>query len=119
MNDEKNINTTPVVGGEIQAWQCRSVKNGEPWSSWRMANDDPTPENMKFDGVFSYEYRPLYAAPPASPLRRISPKALAALNHYRQADEDGVMVIVSRQALDEAIAIVSASPSEQPASEDK
>lgn len=36
----------------------------------------------------------------------IRPEALAALRDYKQADEDGVMVLVSRQALDEAIAFI-------------
>lgn len=33
---------------------------------------------------------------------------IAALKSYRQADEDGVMVLVSRQAVDEAVAILQA-----------
>lgn len=34
----------------------------------------------------------------------IRPEALAALRDYQQADEEGIMVLVSRQALEEAIA---------------
>lgn len=36
----------------------------------------------------------------------MKPKAFEALKAYRQADEDGVMVLVSREALDEAIATI-------------
>jgi hypothetical protein len=41
----------------------------------------------------------------------IKPEALTALKNYTQADADGVMVNVSRQALDEAIAALSSLPS--------
>lgn len=46
---------------------------------------------------------------PSSWQPTVSPMAMAALEHYRQADEDGEMVTVSRQALDEAIAALSAA----------
>lgn len=39
--------------------------------------------------------------------RGLNPKAMAALKNYIQADADGVMVYVSRQALDEAIAALT------------
>jgi hypothetical protein len=49
------------------AWQRRNIgPDGTPWSSWYMADDEPTPENMKWDGYLSYEYRPLYAGNPMS-----------------------------------------------------
>lgn len=35
---------------------------------------------------------------------------LSALKSYSQADDDGVMCIVSRQAVDEAIAMLAAAP---------
>lgn len=38
---------------------------------------------------------------------RLNPKALEALRSYRQADVDGIMATVSRQALDEAIAALA------------
>lgn len=47
------------------------------------------------------------ATPPAPVL---SAKAMAALRNYQQADEDGTMVLVSRQALDEAIAALATPP---------
>jgi hypothetical protein len=40
----------------------------------------------------------------------IKPEALTALKNYMQADEDGVMAYVSRQALDEAIVALAATP---------
>ncbi len=41
----------------------------------------------------------------------ISIECLAALKSYRQADNEGVMVLVSREALDEAIATLTAATS--------
>jgi hypothetical protein len=47
------------------SYQRRNIgPNGTPFSAWYPADDKPTPENMKFDGYLSYEYRPLYAGPP-------------------------------------------------------
>lgn len=47
--------------------------------------------------------------------RALRPEALQALKGYIQADADGVMVYVSRQALDEAIAALDvAQPSAAP-----
>jgi len=47
------------------AYQRRNIgPDGKPWSTWLPANDKPTPENMAWDGVYSYEYRPLYAGAP-------------------------------------------------------
>lgn len=48
----------------VQAWQRRNIgPDGSPFSNWYLTEDKPTPENMKFDGYLSYEYRPLYAGP--------------------------------------------------------
>lgn len=58
----------PQAARETVAYQRRNIgPDGTPWSSWYPANDKPTPENMKWDGVYSYEYRPLH---PGSPLPR-------------------------------------------------
>lgn len=50
------------------------------------------------------------AAAPQPPVEGLSADALNALKSYQQADADGVMVLVSRQALEEAIKLL-ASPS--------
>lgn len=42
-------------------------------------------------------------------------KAIEALAHYSQADEDGVMVLASRQAIDEVLAYLRAPQSPEPA----
>lgn len=56
---------TIAVPNIIVGWQRRNIgKDGAPWSAWYMADDTPTPENMKWDGYLSYEYRPLYAGDP-------------------------------------------------------
>lgn len=55
----------PRAAPEIVSYQRRNIgPDGTPWSGWYPTNDEPTPENMKFDGYLSYEYRPLYAGPP-------------------------------------------------------
>lgn len=57
----KSITVLDVVVG----YQRRNIgPDGEPWSTWYLADDKPTPDNMKWDGVYSYEYRPLYAGDP-------------------------------------------------------
>ena len=47
----------------------------------------------------------------------LNPRALEALKSYTQADEDGVMVNVSRQALDAAIAVLAHPPKPEPPAE--
>jgi hypothetical protein len=56
------------------------------------------------------KYRKAATQPPRQdvPAGVVRPEALAALKNYMQADADGVMVCVSRQALDEAIAALAA-----------
>jgi hypothetical protein len=49
--------------------------------------------------------------PPGS-APEVTKAMMNALRSYKQADEDGVMVLVSRQALDEAIAALSAQQGE-------
>lgn len=52
------------------AYQRRNIgPDGSPFSSWYLADDEPTKENMRFDGYLSYEYRPLYPGPavPSTP----------------------------------------------------
>jgi hypothetical protein len=58
---------SPLHGETVEpvAWQRRNIgRDGTPWSSWCMADDLPTPENMKWDGYFTYQYRPLYPGDP-------------------------------------------------------
>jgi hypothetical protein len=49
------------------------------------------------------------------PAARPSAEAVAALASYQQADQDGVMVLVSRQAIDECLPFLRAPLSEPPA----
>lgn len=47
----------------VASWQRRNIgPDGRPWSTWYPANGKPTPENVAWDGTYSYEYRLLYAA---------------------------------------------------------
>lgn len=48
-------------------------------------------------------------APPSAPVG-VTPECLSALRSYQQADAEGVMVTVSRQALDEVIAALTKQP---------
>lgn len=62
---------TPAVGGEADGWQWRACIGGR-WGSW--LNLEISVENFRKAQSFNldngtYELRPLYAAPPASPLR--------------------------------------------------
>jgi hypothetical protein len=49
---------------------------------------------------------------PPGAASEVTEAMMNALRSYKQADEDGVMVLVSRQALDEAIAALSAQQGE-------
>jgi hypothetical protein len=65
--------TTLRSNGKPIGWQRRSIgRDGEPWSAWYMADaipagGEPTEKERAWDGVYSYEFRPIFAAPPRSP----------------------------------------------------
>lgn len=64
LNVEAALADTSTVQPQPVAYQRRNIgPDGSPFSSWYLADDEPTKENMRFDGYLSYEYRPLFPGP--------------------------------------------------------
>lgn len=55
----------PQAAPVPRGYERRNIgKDGKPWSDWYYTFETPTPELMAWDGVYSYEYRPLFAGSP-------------------------------------------------------
>lgn len=102
-----------VIGND--AYDC--IRVWEAWSVGTMGEEDFNPVIERLDEITDAVMHAIAAPAPSDALREAVPAGLVeALRNGRQADMDGVMVTVSRQACEMAadiLSALSASPAQE------
>ncbi len=107
-----HLSSAQSVGAQEMVWVIVRTDVNEPCS----AHTDQHSAEIR-QAVFSFHTKivgiPFYAAASAKASINVPPDLMEALRHYQQADADGVMVNVSREALDKAIELLAAAAADQ------